>query len=70
MDKSKFKNIRIEYRCDTTINTGDFQNIKPGFTLSADVEDGASPTEAKNFLVSVVDAWIEEEVAKVAEGRK
>ena len=64
MDKSQFKNVRVGYSVEATVNVGDFQNVKPGFTIFADVADGASPTEAKDFLVSVVDGWMESEVDK------
>jgi hypothetical protein len=57
--------VRIEYRNDATVNIGDFQNIKPGFSVSADVADGVHPTEAKKRLVALVDGWLEEEVATI-----
>lgn len=60
-----FKNVRVEYENSATINTGNFQNVKPLYRISADVADGVSPTEAKDRLRAVVDAWLEAHVKEV-----
>lgn len=64
-NENGLSNVRIEYRNDATVNTGNFQNVKPGFSVSADVADGVHPSEAKKRLVALVDAWLEEEVASI-----
>jgi hypothetical protein len=64
-NENGLSNVRIEYSNEATVNTGNFQNVKPGFSVSADVADGVHPTEAKKRLVSLVDAWLEEEVAAI-----
>lgn len=50
----ELKNIRITYSAETTINMGNFENIKPHYGMSVDVPDGENPAEAfekvKNFV--------------------
>jgi hypothetical protein len=58
------KNVRIEYSNAVTINTGNFQNVRPGYALSADVEEGVHPNEARARLEALVDGWLEEKVEK------
>lgn len=58
----KLANVRVEYALEATINIGNFQNIKPGYVLSADVPEGMHPTEARNYLKSLVEKWLEEDV--------
>lgn len=65
--KDSLSNIRIEYSTEATVNIGDFQNVRPGFKVSADVADGSSPTEAKKLLVGLVNDWLEAEVASIRE---
>lgn len=64
-NKNKLQNVRVEYTLDATINIGDFQNVKPGYSLSADVPEGMHPTEARNQLKALVEKWLEEEVAEI-----
>ena len=59
------KNVRVTYRIGATVNTGDFNNIKPEFEISADVPDGTNPAEVKDRLKRVADAWLEETVAEL-----
>lgn len=58
----ELKNIRVEYSVETTVNTGNFTNVRPGYRVSADVPEGANPAEVKNFLKEKVDAWLEHDV--------
>ena len=60
-------NIRVEYSIEATVNIGDFQNVRPGFTLSADVPEGASPTAVKNRLKQTADAWLDQRIAEIKE---
>lgn len=58
-------NIRVEYSVEATVNVGDFQNVRPGFKLSADVPEGTSPTAVKNKLKDTADVWLEQAVEKI-----
>lgn len=60
-----FTNVRVEYENSATINTGNFQNVKPLYRVSADVAEGVSPTEAKNRLKALVDTWLEQHVEEI-----
>lgn len=60
-------NLRVTYHNEATINTGNFQNVKPGFTLSADVPAGASPTEVAQKLERTVEAWLDATVQRYRE---
>jgi hypothetical protein len=64
---AKFKNVRVEYHNDATVNTGNFQNVRPGYAVSADVEEGTHPNEARAALKALVDAWLEEDVNQIQE---
>jgi hypothetical protein len=64
-DDIKLTGIRVEYHNEMTVNIGDFQNLKPGFSISADVPEGVSPTAAKAKLEKVVDAWLEAKVNEI-----
>lgn len=60
-----FSNIRVEYENSVTVNTGNFQNIKPLYRISADVIEGVSPTEAKDRLRNIVDTWLDQHVTDI-----
>jgi hypothetical protein len=51
----ELKNIRITYSAETTINMGNFENVKPHYGMSVDVPDGESPAEAFNEVKDFVD---------------
>lgn len=51
-------NVRVEYHVEATVNLGDFQNIKPGYVISADVPDGVHPQVVIDELKGVVDPLI------------
>ena len=59
------KNIKIEYHQEVTINLGNFQNIKPFYSMSAEVEEGESPADAFRKVRSLVEKLVEEEVAQI-----
>lgn len=59
---NKLTNVRVEYIIDATINLGNFQNVKPGYRVSADVPDGVHPNEARAKLKALVDPWLEEDI--------
>ena len=65
--KKKFTNVRVEYSVDTTINTGNFQNIKPGYRVSADVAEGVHPDDARKALEDLVNPWLEEAIKQYQE---
>ena len=58
-------NVRIEYIVEATINTGNFQNIKPGYRVSADVPDGVHPGDVRAKLKALVDPWLQEDVDEI-----
>lgn len=58
---SHAQNIRVEYRVDATINLGNFENAKPGYTASADVPDGVAPEEVIHELKNIVDPILEQD---------
>lgn len=59
--------VRVEYIVEATINTGNFQNVKPGYRVSADVPDGVHPNEVRARLKTLVDAWLEEDIDQYRE---
>ena len=61
----KLTNVRVEYENSVTVNTGNFQNVRPGYRVSADVPEGMHPNEARARLQSVVDRWLEEDVERI-----
>ena len=61
-------NVRVEYNIETTVNTGNFQNVKPGYKVSADVPDGVHPSEVRAKLKALADAWLEEDVDEIRKG--
>ena len=55
-------NVRVEYVVEATINIGNFQNVKPGYRVSADVPDDQHPAEVRAKLKALVDPWLEEDI--------
>lgn len=64
MTDLKPENIRVEYSIESTINLGNFQNVKPGYRVSADVPEGGTATGTRNQLKSLVDRWLEEDISE------
>lgn len=60
----------IEYVVEATVNTGDFQNIRPGFRVVVSLDEGENPNQVKDKLVNRVDGWLEKEINKIAEDNK
>jgi len=60
----KLTNVRVEYTVEATINTGNFQNVKPGYRVSADVPEGMHPEEARAKLKALVDPWLEADITE------
>lgn len=58
-------NVRVSYTLGATVKLQDFSNVKPEYTLSADVEDGVDPTGAKDKLKALVHSWLEAEVEEI-----
>ena len=64
------KNVRATYGAEATVNLGNFENVRPGLTLSADVEEGESVKVVVRNLRELVDSFIEHVVAEAkAEAR-
>lgn len=61
-------NARVEYRVDATVNLGNFENVKPGITLSADVPEGENPKDVINELSALGDAFITHQVNEAKSG--
>ena len=59
---SRPTNVRVEYVVEATINIGNFQNVKPGYRVSADVPDDQHPGEVRAKLKALVDPWLEEDI--------
>lgn len=55
-------NVRVEYHIEATVNVGNFQNVKPAYTISADVPEGTSPSAVRAKLKATADAWLEQDV--------
>lgn len=60
----KLTNVRVEYTVEATINTGNFQNVKPGYRVSVDVPEGMHPEEARAKLKALVDPWLEADITE------
>lgn len=61
---NQLKNVRVEYSKEATINIGNFENVKPGYRVSADVPNGVHPDEAKKKLKALVEGWLNEDIAE------
>jgi hypothetical protein len=59
------KNVRVEYHLEATVNMGNFENQKPGYTLSADVPPGVHPGVVKDELKKLVEGWLEDEIKEI-----
>lgn len=58
------KNVRVEYGADATVNLDNFENVKPGLRVAADVEEGESVKAVVRELRELVDSFIEHVVAE------
>lgn len=65
MSDEKPTNVRVEYNAELTINTGNFNNVKPGYRVSADVPEGIHPSSVRDKLKALVDGWLEEDVNEI-----
>lgn len=61
----KLNNVRVSYTNRMTVNIGNFQNLQPEFSISADVPDGENPIEAAHKLRQTVDTLLEAEVKRI-----
>lgn len=64
MTRRIMKNVRATYGAEATVNLGNFENVRPGLTLSADVEEGEDFKDVVRELREVVDSFIEFVVAE------
>lgn len=62
------KNVRVEYGVEATVNLQNFENVKPGLRVSADVAEGESTKAVVNELRALVDSFIEHVVAEAKSG--
>jgi hypothetical protein len=56
------ENVRVEYSIETTINLGNFQNVKPGYRLSADIPEGSNASTVRSQLKALADRWLAEDI--------
>lgn len=60
------KTKEIEVSIDTTINLGNFENIRPSITLKADLEEGDDLDECSKQLYGLATAsWSKEAIRKI-----
>lgn len=61
------KNIRVEYSAEATFNLGNFENVKPHYGMSADVdpENGETPDVVFEKIKNFVDGLIETDAAEI-----
>lgn len=62
------ENVRVEYSADATVNLGNFENVKPGLKIAADVPEGGSIKDTVNELVELVDSFITHAVNEAKSG--
>lgn len=64
-----FKDLEITVTNGVTVNIGDFQNIRPEYTLKATLEDGVNPSEIRAKFKKVIEAWLEDDIAEYGKQR-
>lgn len=57
-------NVRVEYSVEATINLGNFQNVRPGYRISADVPEGVHPNEVREKLKALGQSWLEQDAVE------
>ena len=56
------KNLTVAYSNEATVNIGNYQNVKHGYTLGAELEEGANPNDARAKLKATADRWLDEDI--------
>lgn len=56
---------QVEYSLEVTVNIGNFENVKPGFKIIADVPAGEHPEATKKRCEDTVNAWMDEAVKNI-----
>lgn len=59
------KDVRIEYSIEATINTGNFENVKPGYKASATLDEGEDRNAAAAKLTKYVESLLERKVDEI-----
>lgn len=65
LNHNPLQDMTVEYHNEVTINIGNFENVKPGYRVSATIKGGASKKQlddARNKLKGLVDGWLEEDI--------
>lgn len=58
------KNIVVTYSAEATIATVPFENVKPHFGMSAELDEGENPREVFQRIKALVDGLLEQEYAE------
>jgi hypothetical protein len=61
------KITEISYSIEVTVNTGNFENVKPSFGAKAEVAEGESAKSAFDNLVEKIDYLMDQKLASIAE---
>lgn len=59
------KDIVVVYSVDATVNTGNFENVKPHYGMQVTLEEGETPAEAFDKIKAVCDGFLEAEVGSI-----
>jgi hypothetical protein len=66
----KLEDLKVEYDIEATVNTGNFENVKPGYRVSATVPKDSTADEVREYLRKLADAWLEQEIEEIRNGTK
>lgn len=55
----------VTYSLDATINIGDFENVKPSYSVTVEIEDGDDPDKVRAFAKNKVTAWMNSEYDEI-----
>jgi hypothetical protein len=60
-----FDDTRVTYRNGATINTGNFENVRPEFEITTNVRPGEKPADALKRCEAIVDAAVARKIAEL-----
>jgi hypothetical protein len=59
------KVTEVRYDLESTINLGDFENVKPGYGITLEIEDGDDPDKVRAFAKRKVTEWMNAEYDEI-----